>query len=199
MTARSAGFTLVELLVALSLFAMISVASLVLLRSSIDTQAALAGRIDRTTGLERVRALIADGLLTAQPQALRGGAQALTSAFVGTDDRMSFFSVAPGSDGGTAITRLTLTVTGSQLVLDRGEGDAGGAAVLIDDLAAAAFRYRGADGNWQSSWTPTRTDELPRAAELTVQQRGRPEVLMRFIVAPDWPAPDLPVPEEVPA
>ena len=30
-------------------------------------------------------------------------------------------------------------------------------------------------------------DLLPRAAELTVKQDGGPEILMRFIIAPDWP------------
>ncbi len=189
MTRRTSGFTLVELLIALSLFAVIAVAALALMRSSIDTQAALSGRMDRSAGLERVRALIADGLLTAQPQGVRGGGQAPTSAFAGAPDSLSFISAGPGPNDVTALARLTLTARDGQLILRRGEGNSGNPAVLIDNLVVARFRYRGADGGWQNSWAAERPDTLPRAAELTLQQRGGPEILMRFIIAPDWPEP----------
>lgn len=186
MTRSQAGFTIVELLVALSLFALLSVASLALLRSSIDTQTALAGRLDRVSALERTRAVLADGLLTAQPQAGVSGTPA--GAFVGTRQSLSFVSSAPGPHGDPMFTRLSFSASGDRLVLMRGDDTA--PAILIDDLAAARFRYRGADGSWQSMWTPLRPGVLPRAAELTVQQRGGAEVLMRFVIAPDWPMAD---------
>jgi general secretion pathway protein J len=186
-----AGFTLVELMVALGLFALVSLASLALLRSSIDTQTALAGRMDRVAGLERARALMADGLLTAQPQVQRSGGQAATPSFTGRPDRLSFASIAPGPDGTPRQTQLTVRRSGDQLLLQRTDGETG--AILLDNLVSARFRFRDATGAWQDSWTPERAHALPRAAELSIQQRGGPEVLMRFPVAPAWPAPaDIP-------
>jgi general secretion pathway protein J len=187
MTRQNAGFTLIELLVALSLFAMISIASLALLRSSIDTQGALAGRMDRSAGVERLRALMADGLLAAQPQAMRSAGQAATPAFIGASDRISFMHAAPGPSGALVITRMTLAAADGQLTLVRGDAAGAERAILIDNLAAAAFRYRDETGAWQAAWTPARANALPRAAELTIQRRGEPEILMRFLVAPDWP------------
>lgn len=182
-----AGFTLVELMIALSLFAMISVATLALMRSSIDTQAALDGRLDRVATVERIHALLSASLLAAQPQALRS-TQGQAPAFIGTPTRLTMLSAVPDADGAVALQRLTLTIGDGALRMERADdAPASPPTTLLANLSRAGFRYRDANGQWHGLWTPPRPDALPRAVELTLQQRDGAEILMRFAVAPDWP------------
>ena len=91
MTTRNpeAGFTLVEMLVAMLIFAMLAVAGVGLLRASVDTQAAIDNRLDGINAQERVAALFtADlGQATARPQVGLGESRQLS--FSGTPSSVS--------------------------------------------------------------------------------------------------------------
>ena len=91
MTTRNleAGFTLVEMLVAMLIFAMLAVAGVGLLRESVDLQAAIDNRLDRISAEERVAALFtADlGQAIARPQVGLGESRQLS--FSGTSSSVS--------------------------------------------------------------------------------------------------------------
>ena len=66
------GFTLVEMLVALSLFAAIAAMGVSLLRSSVDTQEAVQTRLKAMSGMNRIRAVMANDLAQAVQPTLDG-------------------------------------------------------------------------------------------------------------------------------
>lgn len=187
------GFTLVEVMIALSIFAMLAVAGVMLLRSSITTQASVARQLGDTSELVRLRAILASELMAASPRPSRDAGGAVRQALVGTTDQMA---VVHANDGGVdgAMRRATYRLDGDRLVRDgeeRVDGSTPGtAATIVRDVTAIAWRYRGLDGGWTGQWAPDRPDRLPTAVELTLTRRGGPPVTMAFLVAPDGlPAP----------
>jgi prepilin-type N-terminal cleavage/methylation domain-containing protein len=60
MSDREAGFTLVEMMVAIVIFGILAIAGVGLLRASVNTQAAIDNRLDGLNGQERVALLAAD-------------------------------------------------------------------------------------------------------------------------------------------
>ena len=195
MTARpsvSAGFTLVEMLVALSIFAMLSAMGVALLRSSVTTQDAVQRELERGSDLVRARALLAQDLAQALPRPSRDAGGGVRPAFIGTDRSIAF--VHGGGDRSPlatrpAVQRVTYALDGSDwrrgvdTALDGGTAEKGD--VLIADVSRIALRYRDAKGGWQSGWgTDAALDILPRAAEITIERRGHAPMTLAFLVAP---------------
>jgi general secretion pathway protein J len=189
---RDSGFTLVEMLVALTIFALLAGAGVALLRTSIDSQTATAVRLDDAGAVMRLRALLSSELATAQPRPYRGANGDVWAAMSGSADRISF--VHAGGDNGT-LERVSYAATGGAIrrsasdAIDGGtEGDNGQA--MLDGIAAARWQYRSIDGVWRDNWTPTDIGALPRAVALTVERNGQSPLLVRFLVAPDGIVPD---------
>lgn len=189
------GFTLIEMLIALSIFAMIAAAGVLLLRGSIDTQLQMATRLDEGSAMIRLRALLASELASAQPRVGRGPAGEERAAMQGTADGLRFIHASAGEPGEAALSATRYAIENGALVrhatraLD-GPAD-GTAAVLIRAIDSAQWRYRDATGAWSNSWNPTDARALPRAVELTVVEKGAAPIMLRFTVAPDGlpPAP----------
>ena len=189
------GFTLVEMLVALSIFALISAAGVGLLRSSVDTQTAVERKLSDLAAAARLRALLANDLVQAVDRPTRAaGAEA--PAFVGQPSEMRFVRAGWIDPGGSVRPELqgvrwsvsggTLTRT-ARAALDGGSD--GPAAAVARNLTVATFRYRGLDGAWRESWAPLPTEPpLPAAVELTIT--GADERPVTLIIAlPPIPAP----------
>jgi len=185
------GFTLVEMLVALSLFAAIAAMGVGLLRSSIDTQDAVQERLKGMSGMNRVRAVMANDLAQAVQRPTRGAAGEAVPAFLGTASGFAFVHAgAPALDGSprSAVERVGYALVGgewrraTQPMLDGttlGEGDR-----LLDDVASAQVRYRDEAGNWSDVWTSEPGDRLPRAVEVRIGRSGREPLTMLFLTAP---------------
>lgn len=81
------GFTLVEALVALALFALLSVAGVIVLRQALDNQQAVRQHSDEVGRLQRLDSLLRADLGQATRRAVRDpGGQAGSAAFVGATD-----------------------------------------------------------------------------------------------------------------
>lgn len=196
------GFTLVEMLVALSIFAAIATMGVGLLRSSIDTQDAVQGRLKAMGGINRLRAVMANDLAQAVQRSTRGPAGEAVPAFIGSSTGFAFVHGGAGSLDGSprpGVERVAYALVGgewrraTQPMLDGtalGEGDR-----LVGDVAGVAVRYRDDQGNWGESWTSEPGDRLPRAVEVRLTRRGREGLTMLFLTAPTLPPPVAGVPE----
>lgn len=188
------GFTLVEMLVALAIFALLSTAGVLLLRASIDTQSVISTRLDDSGGLNRLRALLGRELATAQPRPSRDTQGQLRPALAGTATSLAFVQASAGDDSGPALARVSYSLDAGTLTrrssaaLD-GASD-GESAVLLRNVTSLSLRYRGPDGGWSDSWAAGDAARLPLAVELTVQRSNAAPLTMRFLVAPDGLAPE---------
>ena len=188
------GFTLIEMLVALSLFAAIAAIGVGLLRSSVDTQDAVQTRLKAMGGVNRLRAVMANDLAQAVQRSTRGPAGEAVPAFVGSSTGFAFVhGGAAALDGSPrpAVERVAYALVGrewrraTQPMLDGtalSEGDR-----LLGEVATVAVRYRDNTGNWGDSWNSEPGDRLPRAVEVRVSRSGREALTMLFLTAPTLP------------
>ena len=192
------GFTLVEMLVALSIFAVIAAMGVGLLRSSVDTQNAVQARLQGMSGINRARAVMANDLAQAVQRPTRGQAGEPVPAFVGSPTGFAFVHAGAGSLDGSPrpnVERVGYALTGGewrraiQRMLDGtalSDGDR-----LIGDVTAAAVRYRDGQGNWSESWSSDPGDRLPRAVEVRLTRTGRAPLTMLFLTGPTLPPPPV--------
>lgn len=191
-----AGFTLVELLVALAIFALISVAGVTLLRSGSDTQIAVKNRLEEYSRANRLYNAMEGDLAQAIARPVRNQAGKPIPAFSGDDVSTpgtlfgfvragwSNFDDAPRA----GLQRVAYTLEGGDLkrlswpMLD-GAVPAD-AATLIENVNAAQIQFRDDKGDWRGNWTATDADALPRAVELRLTIEGKPEQRMLFLVGP---------------
>lgn len=190
------GFTLVEMLVALSIFAAIAAMGVGLLRSSVDTQEAVQGRLKAMGGINRLRAVMANDLAQAVQRPTRGPSGEAVPAFIGSSNGFAFVHGGAGSLDGSGrpnIERVAYALVESewrratQPMLDGTaltQGDR-----LIGDVASVGVRYRDDAGNWSESWSSEPGDRLPRAVEVRVMRTGREALTMLFLTAPALPPP----------
>lgn len=187
------GFTLVELLVALTIFALISAAGVALLRSSIDTQTAVSKRLSEGGGINRLRAILATELASAQPRPVRDESGNALPAFVGEGGAIAFVHAADSGTAEGTLARSRYALEGGALVrqaVDRIDGASpGDPAPLVREVTAARWRFRGLDGSWSDAWQPDDVARLPHAVELTLERRGAAPLVLRFLVGPDGLSP----------
>ena len=185
MRRRAPGFTLVEVLIALS----IGAALLVVVFGGVRAGLAAWGRGEaRAAVLEHDRSL--DQLLE---RAIGGafpyrGIAARVSAsgvlFDGQPDRITLVTVAPPVPAATPIAFTAVHVSRDegglalrQLALPNSEPVDRAAPLLVDSaVTALRFRYFNEEtGKWSDRWEMTREDGLPRAVEirLTTAVGGR--------------------------
>jgi general secretion pathway protein J len=188
---REAGFTLVEMLVALALFAAVAAMGVAMLRSSVDTQDAVHGRLAAMSGFNRLRSVMGADLSQALDRPTRDERGAVVPAFSGTATEFSFVQAgADGLDGRSRPDAVRVRYGLDDGAWTRGEqpwldgavmpkGDA-----LARDVERAGLRYRDAAGVWQTSWPVAGGAALPRAVEVVIRRRGAAPLTMLFLVAP---------------
>lgn len=190
--ARHTGFTLVEMLVALLIFAVLAGAGVTLLRSSVDTQEVVNEALTDLGAAARLRALLAADLSQAVVRPIAGA----PLGFAGTGNELRLvrtFEPAERVRGGSGLQAIGWRLEGGELrreTISPADGAPGPATTLAREVTALSFRYRATDGGWRPAWSPTPPDApLPRAVELRLQRRGDPEVVIVVALA-EGPAPD---------
>lgn len=155
--AGEAGFTLVELIVALALFGLIAVAGLALVESVLRVQSRTDGRLDRIADVQRAMYVVTSDL-----QQLAAG------PIAGTSTTLAFRRHAAALDGRGQEMRY-LAGTGT---LERAAGDAG-PQVLLERVDAIRWRYYAAGEGWRDSWpiSPQQAKLWPRAVSVEMVLR----------------------------
>lgn len=183
------GFTLIEVLIALTIFAMISVAGVMLLRASVSTQAAVTQRLSEQGGINRLRAILSAELASAQPRPWRDDGGTQHPAFTGNAGEIIFVHAADAIAGASGLSRARYALTDGALVREAPGHVDGGAngnpAALVRDVTVMRWRFRALDGSWSEQWQEGESARLPRAVELTLERRGAAPLTLAFLVGPD--------------
>lgn len=160
---QDAGFTLVEMLVALALFAMIAVAGVTLLGSSVRGQEAQRRHLDQTDQVARLAHMLALDL----GQAVEGG-------FVAEAARLRFTRAGPPR----GVEAVDLRLEDGALV--RQASASAPRTVLLEGVSRVDMRLR-RKGEWQAVGRAT-TSNLPDALELVLGRAGQPDLRLIFPV-----------------
>lgn len=187
---RRNGFTLVEMLVALSIFGMITAAGVTLLTLTARTQQTSDRLLEEVSELRRTEALLgADlALAVARPWRDRDGRPRRAFAGGGGEAPDLLVLVRGGWDSGDGarLQRVGYRLCEGRLQrLGFVHVDGGGeavAATLIDGVGAVRLRYRDEDGRWMPNWAHSDAGRLPRAVELVIQSETHGLVRMVFPV-----------------
>lgn len=197
--AEQQGFTLVEMLVALTIFAVLAAGGATLLRSSVDTQSAVAGKLDAVDAQQRVIALFSSDVGQAIARPLDGLGEARKPPFEGTASSMSMMRagwVNIDRRARSSLQRVEWKADANgvnrvaHLFLDG--SDPGQAALVMRGGATARFRYRHVDGRWSDDFRSTPEELLPAAVEMIVTPAGVPPLTMVVALPPRGLEPQAP-------
>lgn len=194
---RTRGFTLVELLVALAVFAAMAAIAQAALTAVVSTRAALDLRGKAVDATARTLAMIERDLRAVVARPVRADLGARLPALVAGEGGLELSTLGRGGAGDASAARLERV--GYQLgqgrlerlrwpAPDRADGTRPDRAPLLDGVVALRWRFLAFDGRWHARWPPAGAGEavsaLPRAAELTLEHErlGR---LQRLVELPE--------------
>lgn len=182
--AQSLGFTLVELLVALAVFALLALAGLGVMRSALQTQVRASAALDLAVGTQRAMALTAADFAMATADAARADRTAFQ---VGRGPELVVWTRTGQPDspeeGGLSAQRIALRFENGALIRESQalEGGAQRRIVLAQGLADVSILAR-EKGEWRADWLAERMGDMPDAVMLRLRDdRGR-ELVRAFVV-----------------
>jgi general secretion pathway protein J len=172
------GFSLIELLVALVVFAALAAAAYGGLAAIARTRGALAVQQDRFGAIVRSVSALERDLRQAVARPVRGNDNAVLPALVGNPDNVEFTRLGfanPRAEPRSNLERVVYALDGSKLrrgryaVLDRAPNSAPATTELLDRVGELHLRYFGVDGIWRDTWPPApvaaHLSDVPRAIE----------------------------------
>ena len=186
------GFTLVEMLIALLIFGMITAAGVTLLTLTVRTQEASERVLDKRSAIRRTGALLNADLALAAPRVHRNGDGQPVAAFLGGDgdDTLLQALVRRGWEDESAfrssLQRVEYRLRDGRLERWRYDAvDGAGHAVampLLTGVRRVQLRYRDRDGGWRDRWDPTDPARLPVAVELVSDSESQGQMRQLFLV-----------------
>jgi len=177
---REQGFTLIEMIIALLIFAVLAAAGVSLLSFGVRAQTVAGRKLDDIAALSRLDAVLASDLGQAMPRATRDQDGARQPAFEAGANGTLLRMVRGGWDNVDAAPRSSLQKVEYRLTDDGaiervaypmpdGAAPLPGATMLTD-VASVGLRYR-LSGGWSDNWTGTPAIALPDAVEMTITRR----------------------------
>lgn len=184
--ARQAGFTLIEVLVAMAVFGVLSALAYMTLGQTLSNSDMLTERMDRLRAVQRTMTYLSTDLLQAAPRAIRSDlgepGAALISDFGAEFALQLTHNGWPNSAGVPRSTqqRSAYRIEDDELiryhwnVLDRTVNNIPVATVLLDNIESLTFRFLQTDGEWVEQWPPnsaqsaSNSNLLPRAVTIVL-------------------------------
>lgn len=188
------GFTLIEILVALVVFAAMAAIAWGALSQVAKTRTALAIEQDRFAAIVRTMGDLERDLRQAISRPLRGNYGESLPALLGNADRIELSRLGyanPRAEPRSNIERVLYSVSeetlrrGRYAVLDRAAGSQPQWIDQLVDIESLRFRYLGVQGEWSDRWPPQDASvmELPKAVEFRISLKEWGE-LRRVIALP---------------
>lgn len=198
-----AGFSLVELLVALAVFAALAAAAYGGLATLARTRAALAAEQQRFADVLRTIAALERDLEQAISRPVRDRNDALLASLQGDRSRVELTTLGfanPQAQARSNLERVAWGLDGQVLrrlrwpVLDRAPNSRPQEAGQLADVEGFALAYLGEDRQWRVAWPPPPPDaamlrELPRAVEVRLRLRDLGEIRRVVELPQAWPLP----------
>jgi len=193
---------LIEVLVALALFGVLSALAYMTLGQTLNNSDMLNERMDRLQSIQRTMTYLSTELLQAAPRPIRSDLgqdePALRSSFAAEFALELTHSGWPNSAGVPRSTqqRTAYRIEDDELiryhwnVLDRTVNNIPVATVLMEDLESLTFRFLQSNGDWSDQWPPlnvqagSNTSSLPRAVQITLILPDEGELTRMVEVSP---------------
>lgn len=200
---HSGGFTLIEVLVAVAIFAVLSALSYGALSQIITSSEVLSARMERIQSIQRTMRILSQDFLQLSPRPVRDELGDGFGAALRTDFQSGFAVelTRAGWSNPMALPRGTLQRAAYRLeenelirfhwrVLDRTFNNEVIAVSLLDDVESIAFLFMQENGEWTEQWPPQgRQGALglrlrPRAVQVVITLVDEGELTRLIEVAP---------------
>jgi general secretion pathway protein J len=200
---RHKGFTLIEVLVALALFGILSALAFMTVNQTLANSDMLNERMDRLQAIQRTMRFLASDLMQAAPRPVRDElGQTQLNAL--RSDLLSAYALEVSHGGWTnpaglprgTLQRSAYRIEGEQLirvhwnVMDRTYGNEPLVMVLLDDVLSLNFRFLQTTDEWIEQWPaqgtqgPSLVSARPRAVEIVLTLPDEGEIRRVVEVAP---------------
>lgn len=199
---RARGFTLLELLIAIAIFALLGLATYRMLSGVLRTDSVTLDHELQLRELVRAIAAFERDLLQVAARPVRDPFGDFLPALRGEADEVVAVELSragwrnPLGRNRASLQRVRWQLSGEQWqrrywnVLDQAQDSQPQVQQALDGVTAMRLRYLDGDGSWLDSWPPTgitgeaRLTGLPRAIELVLEHRRYGE-LRRLLPLPD--------------
>lgn len=192
--AAGRGFTLLELLIAIGIFAVMAAVAYEGLRTVLESKQLLDARLQSLSQLQTAFSLLRRDIEQAVLRAVRDEAEALLPAFGGSHDSGELLTLTragwsnPREVKRSTLQRVTYRWQDGTLLrsawdaLDRPANADGMELAVLQDVQAMRLRFLDQRGQWHTAWPPEATTDprLPRAVELALTLEGWEELTRLF-------------------
>ena len=204
---RSAGFTLLEVLIAIAIFAFLALGTYRMLASVLASDEATRRHELQLRELQRAFAVLEQDLAQVGPRPIRDAFGEPRPALVGDAEpaAMEFSRLGWRNPLGTPRSswqRVRWELVGSTLqrsywtVLDQAVDSQALPQKVLTEVRSLELRYLDSQGNWQTEWPSAQDDsdpksrlvQLPRAVEIRLEHT-RYGLLSRLLRLPEMPKP----------
>ncbi|HST36540.1 MAG TPA: type II secretion system minor pseudopilin GspJ [Allosphingosinicella sp.] len=187
------GFTLVEMLIALMIFGMLTAAGVTLLTLTVRTQETSERLLGQLAEVRALSALLTADLGQAAPRIRRDRDGRRIAAFRGSagDEAQLIVLTRRGWDEESesphsALQRVEYRLAEGRLlrrVFTHVDGPARAVTQeLLGGVRSVRLRYRDREGGWRENWDPTDPTLLPRAVELVTDDDVHGQIRQLFLV-----------------